>query len=275
MVRMMRTDIARVVIIDSGVGALSILSEIDKLPLSLEIDLILDNAGFPYGEKRDDWIVERALRMVQQYSAANLPDAVVVACNTLSTICLPALRERFDTPVVGVVPAIKTAAHLSRTKHIALLATPATVGREYSTKLIQDFAADCVVVRHGSVDLVKAAEQKIWTKKVDPAVIARETDFVERDPLIDVVVLGCTHFPFLKPEFEQAHNRAERKVAWIDSSEAIARRLGAVLEDAGLERSEKKPNKKRLFFSAPVADEKGYKQKLAFAGIAEILALPI
>lgn len=266
--RMVQTGIAKVVIIDSGVGALSILSEIDKLPLAIQIDLILDNGGFPYGEKEDKWLVQRSLSLLESYCTKNRVDAIVVACNTLSTICLPALREKMSTPIVGVVPAIKTAAQLSRSKHIALLATPATVGREYSNKLIQEFASDCVVLRHGSVNLVKAAEQKIWTQKSDLKVIAEETKFLDKDKLVDVVVLGCTHFPFLKQEFEQV--QAQRKISWIDSSEAIARRIGVVLSEASYGPGKQEQLKRRLYFTQSPEDAGRYKASLAFARIDEI-----
>ena len=87
-------------------------------------------------------------------------DAIVIACNTASTVVLPPLREQFSIPIVGTVPAIKPAAEISQTKHIGLLATKGTVKRPYVNDLIHQFAAHCVVERLGSTKLVEIAEHK-------------------------------------------------------------------------------------------------------------------
>jgi glutamate racemase len=155
------------------------------------------------------------------------PDVLVVACNTASTIVLPSLRARFSIPVVGVVPAIKPAAQISRTRVIGLLATPGTVRRQYTDALIREFASDCTVNMVGTSELVAMAERKLRGTPVDLDALKHEIQpLFERAPnatgKIDTVVLGCTHFPMLVDELVQC---SPWPISWIDSSEAVANRV--------------------------------------------------
>jgi len=159
------------------------------------------------------------------------PDVVVVACNTASTIALDVIRDVLNIPVIGVVPAIKPAAESSRMGAIGVLGTPGTVKQKYVNELIADFAADCRVVLQGSTRLVTQAERKLAGQGVDMDVIREEVApiFAGRTGMdIDAVVLACTHFPLLRDELKQA---VRQTVHWVDSGEAIARRLEVVLND--------------------------------------------
>src|SRR5690606_22891926 len=149
------------------------------------------------------------------------PKLAVVACNTASTVALPRLRSQFALPIVGVVPAIKPAARLSANRIIRLLATPGTVARPYTQKLIDQFAADCEVIRVGSSELVEQAERKLRGEPVDLDLLRRiMAPIIEGGA--DTVVLGCTHFPLLQQELQLA---AGRPLQWVDSGAAIARRV--------------------------------------------------
>ena len=135
-----------------------------------------------------------------------------------------------DIPFVGVVPAIKPAAQLTKTGAIGLLATPATVKRPYTDKLIEDYAHGCEVLRIGSSELVKQAEELLAGHCVDESVLtAILAPF--RQPLnglsIDVVVMGCTHFPFLKKHL----SKILPGINWVDSGEAIAKRVDHLLSE--------------------------------------------
>jgi glutamate racemase len=159
------------------------------------------------------------------------PDLVVIACNTASTLALGALRDRFGVPFVGTVPAIKVAAALSRSRMIGVLATPGTARREYTQDLISDFAADCRVVLAASPGLAQLAERKLLGRTPVPSEIEREIKpaFVDYDgKRTDVVVLACTHYPFLLDELAQA---APWPVHFIDPADAIARQAAVVLAD--------------------------------------------
>jgi len=219
----------RVLVFDSGVGGLSVLDAIAVRQHALELDYVADNAWLPYGLKSDAELRARVPALLQRLVEQWRPEAVVVACNTASTIALDAVRAVLTVPVVGVVPPIKPAAALTRTGVIGLLATPATVRRTYTDDLIAQFAADKKVVRHGSAPLVQAAEQKLRGDQPDASALAEALNGLFGAPdgaEIDVVALACTHFPLLTQELAAA---APRAAVWLDSGEAIARRLAHVL----------------------------------------------
>ena len=138
-------------IFDSGVGGLSIAQEIRRTLPELRQTYLADDAFRPYGEKTEESLRRRLPDLLVPICDMLRPDIVVIACNTASTTALPAIRASIDIPVVGVVPAIKPAAALSRTRSIAVLGTPGTVRRTYVDELIAAYAADCHVRLSGSV----------------------------------------------------------------------------------------------------------------------------
>ena len=218
----------RILMFDSGVGGLSILQEVlHKLPAA-EIRYLMDNQLFPYGIQNDEVLVERIVKLCMHHS--NDCDLVVMACNTASTLVLPALREALDIPVVGVVPAIKTAASNSKTACIGLLATPATVNRHYIDRLIADHAAHTEVIRLGSSELVKLAEKSFILDQIDQQQLAQILSPLKKHSKLDQLVLGCTHFPLLKDAIAKHLDG----VVLTDSGEAIARRCAYLLEQRGL-----------------------------------------
>ena len=212
----------RVLVFDSGVGGLSILTEIRARIPHCELVYACDNAAFPYGTKGEEELVERVDAVLRALIRQIAPDIVVMACNTASTLALPRIRAHFRNPVVGVVPAIKPAALASRSGVIGLLATPGTVARPYTQRLIDDFASHCTVHRLGSRRLVEIAEDKLRNKLPNPGEMRDIISPLFTDPDLDTVVLACTHFPLLLAELEAA---APRPVQWVDSGEAIARRV--------------------------------------------------
>lgn len=228
----------RVLVFDSGVGGLSVFDAIAASGCALDIDYVADNAWLPYGLKTDAELRARVPGLLASLVAQWAPDIVVVACNTASTIALEQVRAALSVPVVGVVPPIKPAAALTRTGVIGLLATPATVRRAYTNDLITQFAADRRVIRFGSSALVAAAEQKLRGEDVNQAAITEAIDGLFGAPgggEIDVVALACTHFPLLTQELASA---TPRRCVWLDSGEAIARRVAHVLiAEAGQARS--------------------------------------
>ncbi|ACY86297.1 glutamate racemase [Edwardsiella piscicida] len=210
-------------VFDSGVGGLSVYQEIRALLPDLHYIYAFDNQGFPYGEKEAAFITDRVLRIVASLHQRHTLSAMVVACNTASTIVLPALRARFPFPVVGVVPAIKPAAKLTRNGVVGLLATRATVQRAYTHELIARFATDCQIKMLGSAELVELAEAKLHGEALDLQrlrTILRPWLTMAEPP--DTVVLGCTHFPLLRDELAQVLPAGTRLV---DSGAAIARRV--------------------------------------------------
>ncbi len=225
----MVNGVKRVLVFDSGVGGLSVFDAIAASGAALELDYVADNAWLPYGLKSDAELRARVPALLHSMTQQWAPDLVVVACNTASTIALDAVRAALTIPVVGVVPPIKPAAALTRTGVIGILATPATVRRAYTNDLIAQFAPDKRVIRFGSAALVAAAEQKLRGEPVDKSAIPEAMEGLFGAPgggELDVVALACTHFPLLDQELAAA---APRACVWLDSGEAIARRVASVL----------------------------------------------
>lgn len=268
---------ARVVVFDSGLGGVSIFQAIRAaLPPETVYTYCADGAFFPYGPRPESDICERVRAVIAAVLAAEqaaLPDAVVIACNTASTAALDAVRQDHpEVPFVGVVPAIKPAAALSQSRVIGLLATPGTVRRAYSDRLISQFAADCVVLRHGAARLADVAEQVIARGGLEhaadlyPAVAAEVAPlFVDRR--MDAVVLGCTHYPLVRPWLEQA---APWPVAWLDSGAAVARQAQRVLSADSLIRPESTPS-----HSWSTAPSPGFAAAMEAVGLGTPRLLPV
>lgn len=245
--------IKRVLFFDSGVGGLSVFKDVEQMNPDLETYFLFDNAWFPYGEKDDQALIERIDRVIAAAVNCFKLSAIVVACNTASTIALPVLRKHHTLPIVGVVPAVKPAAMLSQKGIIGLLATPATVKRQYTKRLIDDFARDCEVIAVGDVSLAAVAEKKMVSGTVEPGVIERAlapfTSLAEeKQP--DVIVLGCTHYPWLRDEIRAVMPG----VRLIDSGEAIGRRVKWLLDAPDVAEFEQEIRVNRAFYTGELAN---------------------
>ncbi len=219
-------------VFDSGVGGLSIVQTVRQRLPEATISYGSDNAAFPYGTKTEAELRPRVVKVLERFCQHLQPDIVVIACNSASTLALDALRAALPMPVVGVVPAIKPAAALSASKVIGLLATPGTIVRSYTQQLIDDFASDCRVLRVGSGELVAEAERKLRGVTPSQPLLAEILSplFVDEcgsDTGVDTIVLACTHFPLLAAELAAA---SPRSVHWLDSGDAIARRVAFLCE---------------------------------------------
>jgi glutamate racemase len=133
---------ATAIVFDSGVGGLSVFDCIAASLPGLGLLYVADNAYFPYGTKEESALVTRVRDLLVRLAARHRPDLIVIACNTASTVALPAVRNALSLPIVGTVPAIKPAAQISVARVIGLLGTPGTVRRQYTQALIEEFAAD-------------------------------------------------------------------------------------------------------------------------------------
>ncbi|MDG6894726.1 glutamate racemase [Volucribacter amazonae] len=220
---------------DSGVGGLSVYREVRQLLPDYHYLYCFDNAFFPYSERAEAEIIERVLMICQQLDQRYPLDLIVIACNTASTVVLPALRQAFRCPIVGTVPAIKPAAIISKTKHIGLLATKGTINRSYVAELICQYAKDCKVEKIGSTQLVQLAEQKLHGHSVDLIALRKELLIWLEQTDLDTVVLGCTHFPLLKEEIQICLPQVKY---FVDSGQAIAKRIQSLLEDYQENKSE-------------------------------------
>jgi glutamate racemase len=222
----------KILVFDSGLGGLTVCGEVARLLPDGQIIYAADDAAFPYGELGEDALLARVLAVMHRLIGLCGADAVVIACNTASTLALPHLRARFPKiPFIGTVPAIKPAASQSRSGLISVLATPGTVARDYTRELVRAHAAHCAVTLVGSSLLAPLAEAFMQGKNVSDVAIAREIApaFVTTGELrTDCIVLACTHYPLLLRQFERL---APWPVAWIDPAPAIALRTSHVLRE--------------------------------------------
>ena len=236
----------RGLVFDSGSGGLSIAHCIrQRLPAS-EMVYLADNARFPYGELPEELVVERCVSLVHALVSIEPVDMIVIGCNTASTVVLEPLRSCLSQPVVGVVPAVKPAAQASLSGRIGLLATPATVRRAYLNDLIERFAAHCEVTRVGSSELVREAEQWLATGTLNADVVASVMEPL-RAAGVDTVILGCTHFPLIA---EVLAEQMPADVRWIDSGDAIARRVESLWMAAEGKARQESSGGHRFYFTA-------------------------
>ena len=257
-------------IFDSGVGGLSVLGPIRALLPNAPIVYAADSAGFPYGTKSEEEIETRVPALLGRLAERYDPRLIVIACNTASTIALDVVRAALDLPIVGTVPAIKPAAALSKTRVIGVLGTDATVVQPYVDRLAEEFAADCILVRLGSAELVELAEAKLRGEPADDAAYRRILGDLLSQPdgdRIDTVVLACTHFPLVEDELAAA---APHAVAFVDGKEGIARRT------AWLTRGETwpdEPGEGIALFTGRGFDAEPYRRGLAGYGLTRIESL--
>ena len=218
-------DNAPVGVFDSGVGGLSVLREI-RLRLPRESLLYLADSGHvPYGEKSPEFIRERC-RSIAEFLLGQGAKALVLACNTATAAGIAELRERYpQIPLVGMEPAVKPAARATRSGVVGVLATTGTLKSARFAALLDRFASDVRVVTQpcpGLVECIEAGELQA------PATRALLETFVQ--PLLaqgcDTLILGCTHYPFLRPLLAEM---VPPGITLVDTGAAVARQLEAVL----------------------------------------------
>jgi glutamate racemase len=210
---------ARLGIFDSGVGGLTVQKAIfERLP-SLDTIYLGDTARVPYGSKSPEVVTQYSLRNAR-FLVAREVDLLVVACNTASAVALPALRKEFAIPVLGVVePGARSAARASRSGRIGVIGTPSTIASGAYQRAIRAARPEAEVIARACPLFVPLAEEG-WTDPDDEVVRAVAHRYLA--PLahsgVDVLVLGCTHYPLLKG----AIAKELPGVVLVDSAEAIA-----------------------------------------------------
>ena len=240
---------------DSGFGGLSVWRELRRMLPNESLIYLGDGKNCPYGGRSREEITVFATDAMERLVTEGVK-MVVVGCNTATTAAVAHLRERWsDMPIVGLEPAVKPACLSSRTRRIAVLATEHSLQSEMFLATALRYAGDVEVVKvvgEGFVELVErgaehSAEAEAAVRKVVEPLLGMN---------IDKIVLGCTHYPFLRPLIEGVIG--DRDIAVIDSGEAVARRVKWLLEryDIGAEEGH---DAKYRFVS--FADEE-YRQRL-------------
>jgi len=223
-----------ILVFDSGVGGLSVLPHLQHELPRAHYTYVMDDDWCPYGEKTDDILLPRIVSVIGRAIELCRPQLVVIACNTASTLAMDTLRETFTLPFVGVVPALKPAVESTASGAVVLLATAATVDRDYIDDLWCAFGGQRQLIKVACSDLVLLAEEKLRGREVSADQLACVLRAIEAecfrslsvsaqdDESISAFVLGCTHFPLLRDELESAWSQP---CLWFDSGAAIARRV--------------------------------------------------
>ncbi|WP_122520393.1 glutamate racemase [Pannonibacter phragmitetus] len=242
-----------VLVFDSGIGGLTVLREARVLMPERSFVYVADDAGFPYGGWEEEALKARLISLFRDLLHRFDPEVAVVACNTAFTLAGADLRAAFPhMKFVGTVPAIKPAAERTRSGLVSVLATPGTVKRAYTRDLIQSFASQCHVRLVGSVNLASMAEAYIRGEGVDDEALTAEIRdcFYEKEGArTDIVVLACTHYPFLANVFRRL---APWPVDWIDPAEAIARQARRIVPVMDVLRADSRPD--RVVFTSDSPD---------------------
>jgi glutamate racemase len=232
-------------VFDSGVGGLSVLREIRReLPLE-DLLYVADSGHAPYGDKSTQLIEARSIAIVE-FLISQQAKVIVVACNTATGTAVKTLRARFSIPIIAMEPAIKPAAARTQSGVIGVLATSRTIASDNFAKLHNRFRADVKILMQACPGLVEQVEAGDLSGDKTRALIERYVA-----PLLeqraDIIVLGCTHYPFLVPLIREI---AGPMVAIIDPSAAIARELRRRLSSADLLSIENRAGTEQFWTSA-------------------------
>ena len=243
-------------IFDSGAGGLSVYREIFKVLPKEKYIYYSDNGNCPYGDKSREFIVGRA-RAITDFLIARGCDIIVVACNTATAAAISTLRSEYPLPFIGMEPAVKQAALRTQSGTVGVLATAGTLKASKYLDTRDRFTEGVKVVERTGEGFVELVESGVMDGPEAEAVVRRSLEPL-LDAGADMIVLGCTHYPFLKPLIERI---AGPDVTVIDPAPAAARHLLNVMEGHRLIREDGEPTKTgdpkaadiRLFSSGPKA----------------------
>ena len=204
-------------ILDSGLGGLSVLNEIHRLLPQHSTHYLADSAWCPYGNKSYEQIQERVTTLVD-YLLSQGAEIIVIACNSATIACVEYLRANYLVPIVGMEPGVKPAAQASKNGIIGVLATEASLAGEKFHRLLSNHAKGVQVITHPCPDFVTLVEGgELSGSEVDKAIKLYMAPISDAD----TVVLGCTHYPFLKESIARLY--PEKTL--IDTGAAVAQQV--------------------------------------------------
>lgn len=221
-------------IFDSGYGGLTILNKIRQLLPEYDYLYLGDNARAPYGTRSFDVIYDYTLQAVK-YLHEQGCNLIILACNTASAKALRTIQQRDINPdevrVLGVIrPTVEVVPARTRTKHIGVLATPGTVASEsYVIELLKQDPT-LVVTQQACpmwVPLIEAGEH--LSEGADYFVEKYLNELLERDPEIDTIILGCTHYPLIQDKIEAYLSQTNRHISIVSQGEIVAHSLADYL----------------------------------------------
>ena len=220
---------------DSGFGGLSVWRELYRALPDESLIYLGDGKNCPYGSLPEERIREYAEQSVGELVERGCK-LIVVACNTATAAAITHLRERFSQiPIVGLEPAVKPACQMTKLRKVAVVATERSLGSEKFRRAVERYGEGVEVIKAVGEGFVEAVESD---QEQSPATRQKVEAVIE--PLIksgvDVIVLGCTHYPFLKSVIRNVVG--ERGVQIIDSGEAVEKRVESLLDKYDIRASE-------------------------------------
>jgi len=221
--------LALIGVFDSGVGGLSILDEALRQLPQHDYIYLADSANAPYGEKSSEWITARSL-ILCKYLASKGCDAIVVACNTATAEAIKQIRTELSIPIIGVEPGIKPAAMQSQNGIVGVLATEATLKSDKFNALLATLPSNCRFIKQAGAGLVPLIEAGKANSEETLDLLGKHLEPI-LDAGSDTLVLGCTHYPFLRKPIRKLLGDT---ITLIDTSDAVVRQLGRQLESLGL-----------------------------------------
>jgi glutamate racemase len=262
---MTRSSDAPIGMFDSGVGGLSVLSEVRReLPFE-DLLYVADSAHAPYGDKTASDIERRAL-VVSDFLIDHGAKALVVACNTATGVAVAALRSRCAVPVIGIEPAIKPAVALTTSGVVGVLATSQTLKSQKFERLVETVRGNATILTQPCPGLVELIEQ--GTVSSDDT-RARVQECVA--PLLvkgaDTLVLGCTHYPFVADVIRAIVGPG---VQIVDPARAVAKEVRRRLEENELQASRVRPGRVLFYTSGPADRFRQFAERVGF-GQVEVL----
>lgn len=212
-------------IFDSGVGGLTVLREIMRVLPQEDTIYFGDTARVPYGTKSPETVTRYAQEITSFLLRRDIK-LLVVACNTASAVALPTLKRHFPIPVVGVIePGARRAVQVSRSGRIGVIGTAGTIRSSAYSRAIKRLNPEAVVLTKACPLFVPLAEEG-WTDNQVARLTARIYLQELVDAGVDTLVLGCTHYPLLKPLIAEVMGKG---VTLVDSAEETARTVAEIL----------------------------------------------
>ncbi len=223
-------------VFDSGVGGLSVLRELRRLLPHENFVFLADQLYVPYGEKSKKELIELGLRVTDYFVKNHDIKMMVVACNTSTCSSIGEIRAKYTFPIVGTVPAIRSAAEETKNKTIAVISTPSTSKSTALAKLIKDYCKDIKVLNVGCKNLEDAVEHGDLESEEVHKLLNKYLKEI-RNSDADYLVLGCTHYPFLNKAIQ---NFVGPRIKLIDGNKAIAKQAKVLLQTHQIKNSQKK-----------------------------------
>lgn len=216
-------------IFDSGVGGLSIARRIRSNLPHEDLLYVADSANTPYGDKPQDFIQERAHKLVEYLLEKNAK-AIVIACNTATVATIAQLRARFEIPIIGVEPGVKPATLLTQSNVIGVLATAHTLQSRWYKKLESRHSERVRIEPQACPGLAERVEQNSLDSQATTALLQNYLrPLLEKGS--DTIVLGCTHYEFLAPGIDKI---LDGRARLVKTSDAVATQVYRRLVDENL-----------------------------------------